>query len=1008
MHVYAGRLSKPLLITSLLALTPTFAAAQITSYAFVASIVDGAVNVIETRSGTVIGTPITFGGLLASTATTPDGSRVYVTHGAANAVEVIDLATRTVGTPIPVGNNPYGLAILPDGSKAYVTNNLSNTVSVIDLTTNTVMTTITGFMTPIGVAASPDGQRVYVTNNYYLANNVSVIDTATDITIGLPIAVDSHPLGVAVTPDGKHVYVCNSGANTVSVIDVALGAVTATIPVDAGPFGIAASPDGSVVFVASETARLVDIIDVMTNTVVKTVAVGSLPTGVAFTPDTKLAYVANLGGNSVTQIDVASRAVTATIPVGRGPINLSVFTTPEILTTACSGCVPQTIASDADLTALGVGSYVIFNSGVLSLTGDWTTSRTISLLANGGTINTNAFNATLFGGIINSGALTKTGTGSLFVDGASTATIHLQGGTLGGNGTIGTIDATTGAGTINPGDAAGPAILHAAQATLSPGVTFTTRLNGTAVGTGYGQLAVSGTAAATIAAATLNVQVGYTPSDSDSFTIVTNATGTFAGLAEGAVFAVGSTNFHITYHGGAGSDVVLTATVPPVVEPPPPPPPPPPAVAYYLAEGATGGFFSTDILIANPNTSAAPVLIQYFKDDGTTVEQNMTLTATSRTTIHVNQVAGMQSAAFSTSVTSLNRVPLVVERTMWWDATGYGSHGEKASAGPASTWYFAEGSQGFFHTYFLLLNPHTADTIAHVTYLLEGSAPVQHDYTVHASSRLTIDAGTVPELVNRSFGAQIVFDQPGMAERAMYFGTSPMFSGGHDSAGENAPSTTWFLAEGATGSFFDTFLLFANPNDTDVIATVTYLPASGFPLQTMKTIPAHSRMTINIAGEAPELSSTAVSTQVVASLPILVERSQYWPHPASSWYEAHNSFGVTAAGLKWGLAEGRVGGTNHAQTYILVANPGAQTADLTATFLRTDGTTIIKHFTVAPTSRFNISVTGPGSSVPELVDESFGTVIESSQPVTIERSFYTDANKVTWAAGTNVTATRLP
>ncbi len=627
------------------------------------------------------------------------------------------------------------MAILPDGSKAYVTNNLSNNVTVIDLTTNTVLTTITGLRTPIGIAASPDGQRVYVTNNYYLANSVSVIDTTTDTTVGSPIPVDSHPMGVTVTPDGKHVYVCNNGANTVSVIDVALGAVTNTIPVDASPFGIAAAPDGSVVFVASEATRLVDIIDVTTNTVVKTLSVGSLPTGVAFTPDSTLAYVANLGGNSVSQIDVASRTVTATIPVGRGPVDLSVFTTPEILTTACSGCGPLTIAGDADLTAHGVGAYVIFNSGILSLTGDWTTSRKVSLLVNGGTIDTGGFKASISGDIINTGALTKTGAGQLTLSGVSThtggtsvqqgtllingnhtPTIHLQGGTLGGDGTIGTIDATTGVGTINPGDAAGPAILHATQATLSPGITFTARLNGTAVGTGYGQLAVSGTAAATIAGATLNVQVGYTPSDGDSFTIVTNATGTFAGLAEGAVLTVGGTNFHITYHGGAGSDVVLTAAVPPVVQPPPPPPPPP-AVTYYLAEGATGGFFSTDILIANPNASAAPVSIQYFKDDGTTVEQNITLVATSRTTIHVNQVAGMQSAAFSTSVTSLNRVPLIVERTMWWDATGYGSHGEKASAGPASTWYFAEGSQGFFHTYFLLLNPHAADTIAHVTYL---------------------------------------------------------------------------------------------------------------------------------------------------------------------------------------------------------------------------------------------------------------------------------------------------
>jgi hypothetical protein len=37
------------------------------------------------------------------------------------------------------------------------------------------------------------------------------------------------------------------------------------------------------------------------------------------------------------------------------------------------------------------------------------------------------------------------------------------------------------------------------------------------------------------------------------------AVGTFTGLAEGASFAAGGATFRITYHGGSGHDVVLTA-----------------------------------------------------------------------------------------------------------------------------------------------------------------------------------------------------------------------------------------------------------------------------------------------------------------------------------------------------------------------------------------------------------------------------------------------------------------
>ena len=51
---------------------------------------------------------------------------------------------------------------------------------------------------------------------------------------------------------------------------------------------------------------------------------------------------------------------------------------------------------------------------------------------------------------------------------------------------------------------------------------------------------------------------------------------------------------------------------------------------------------------------------------------------------------------------------------------------------------------------------------------------------------------------------------------------------------------------------------------------------------------------------------------------------------------------------------------------------------------------------------------GPGTTVPELANEHFGAVVTSDQPIAVEHALYWDANGVTWAAGTNATATRLP
>ncbi len=91
----------------------------------------------------------------------------------------------------------------------------------------------------------------YITDEF--SNTVSVIDTATNMVVGAPIAVGSLPIGVAVAPDGARVYVANSGSNTVSVISTTTNppSVVATVPVGAEPLGVAVTPDGAHVYTAN-------------------------------------------------------------------------------------------------------------------------------------------------------------------------------------------------------------------------------------------------------------------------------------------------------------------------------------------------------------------------------------------------------------------------------------------------------------------------------------------------------------------------------------------------------------------------------------------------------------------------------------------------------------------------------------------------------------------------------------------------------------------------------------
>jgi hypothetical protein len=138
--------------------------------------------------------------------------------------------------------------------------------------------------------------------------------------------------------------------------------------------------------------------------------------------------------------------------------------------------------------------------------------------------------------------------------------VTLTGGSwLGGTGRVGDLDVP--AGVISPGDS-GPGLLQAQNITMNPGSTLLADIRPGAPGTGYDQVVALGTAA--LNGATLRLRVSGTILPGATFQIVTNTTGAFAGLPEGAVLGVtvGSQliRFRITYLGGtSGHDAVLTA-----------------------------------------------------------------------------------------------------------------------------------------------------------------------------------------------------------------------------------------------------------------------------------------------------------------------------------------------------------------------------------------------------------------------------------------------------------------
>ncbi len=136
------------------------------------------------------------------------------------------------------------------------------------------------------------------------------------------------------------------------------------------------------------------------------------------------------------------------------------------------------------------------------------------------------------------------------------------GGTLRGTGTVGDVTVNSG-GTVAPG--LSPGCLSTGNIAYTAGSAYVVEIEGATVCTEYDQTQVTGTVDLGNATLTIQKLASYTPADATLFTIISNdgsdvVTGTFNGLAEGATTTVDGVVYTVSYVGGDGNDVVLSAT----------------------------------------------------------------------------------------------------------------------------------------------------------------------------------------------------------------------------------------------------------------------------------------------------------------------------------------------------------------------------------------------------------------------------------------------------------------
>jgi hypothetical protein len=431
-----------------------------------------------------------------------------------------------------------------------------------------------------------------------------------------------------------------------------------------------------------------------------------------------------------------------------------------------------------------------------------------------------------------------------------------------------------------------------------------------------------------------------------------------------------------------------------------------------LSEGASSEFFDTQIALANPSRDTAVVATATFDTaQGATFEQSRLMPPSSRATIDPKAIPGLETAEFSTSIAADG--PIVTARVMSWDATGYGSHGESGIPAPATTWYLAEGAtHSGFDLFYLLHNPGLSATTVTVRYLRPAPlVPIEKPYVVPAATRLNVWVNLEdPGLAATDVSAVLTSTSPIVVERAMYLSNQGrLFNAGHESAGVTAPATEWFFAEGATGTYFDEFVLIANPGDTPAQVTAGYLLENGSTIDKAYSVAANSRFNVWVDLEDPLLANAAVSTRLISTngVPIIAERAMWWPGASTTWHEAHNSAGATQTGTRWAMAAGEQGGPASYETYVLVANTSAGAGQARITLFFEDGTPPAETTVVLPaTSRTNVPI---GSAFPAAAGRRFAVLVESlgdtPAQLVVEQAIYSNASGVIWAAGANMLAT---
>lgn len=309
-----------------------------TAKIFIANEAEGSVSVIDLQDSlktTTIDLSDSAGNIFLPhiVQSAPDGKSVWVTVEGSNKKSqliVIDPNTGRIKERVQLGTGLHlAHVVLDNESKnAFVTAEETDEVIQVDATTYQVVRKF-----DLGAKHTPHGLR-YSHGKLYVANtgakSMSIINVADGKVTDIPL--DGIAVQTAVTRDDKFILISLYDTKEIIKYDLKDGQITRIeLPVTAqGPIQLYATPDSKLLYVADQGELLgrpvsnqVFVIDISDAKVLSTINVGRKAHGVVISKDGQTVYVTNTMDNTVSIIDVATQKVLHTIPVGKDPNGIS-------------------------------------------------------------------------------------------------------------------------------------------------------------------------------------------------------------------------------------------------------------------------------------------------------------------------------------------------------------------------------------------------------------------------------------------------------------------------------------------------------------------------------------------------------------------------------------------------------------------------------------------------------------------------------------------------------------